>query len=231
MTKQASGNSIENKTSNYLYLNSDKTLPKESISYKDIIVKVEKLCTPFIDRQRRRREQSSVARILLNHLIKNHFGDNQASLWNFNKLSNGKPVLEGADAPSISIAHSHDWVTCALSSSSIIGIDIEKIREINWDECYSYVLHPAEVEWVMQGSKQERNMRGLTLWCLKEAAVKALGDSFNYGLSELAFCADGHLLEAPSIFGSVSSWESHSIVIDNDAIMAILWKKVLNHNN
>jgi 4'-phosphopantetheinyl transferase len=67
------------------------------------------------------------------------------------------------------ISHSKALVICALSSSTKIGVDTERLREIRI-EAFQRFLNPNERAWV--GSDERRF---LALWTQKEAVVKGRG--------------------------------------------------------
>ncbi|HSI38095.1 MAG TPA: 4'-phosphopantetheinyl transferase superfamily protein [Methylotenera sp.] len=206
-----------------IYLNVVNNALEEAPDDKCVIIEIEQFATPFINRRQQRQEQSRIARLLLDHSLKSNFS-HHASLWSLSKLDNGKPVLQGMNAPSISIAHSGNWVTCALSSSIPVGIDIERIRPVDWEACHSFAFHPNEAEWILNGNEHEKNIRGLTLWCLKEAMIKAAETSSNYQLSDFCFSPEGKLISAPEVFNHACNWASHTMIINNEAIMAVVWR-------
>ena len=73
---------------------------------------------------------------------------------------------------SISLAHSGDWVVCALNKSGqSIGIDIENVRpRQNMSEMVAFLAHPDEMTWLHQ---QTQNLHNLyRYWVAKEALAK-----------------------------------------------------------
>lgn len=79
---------------------------------------------------------------------------------------NGKPYCKNADIH-FSISHSGDYAVCAVDSNPI-GIDIEKIREINLKIAERF-CNQSELEYI--NSKN----RLFEIWTAKEAAYKMLG--------------------------------------------------------
>lgn len=98
-------------------------------------------------------------------------------------LKRGKPVIlpfggySGTDG-SLDINGSHtDGYHVFAAAREAVGIDLEKIRTVRRFEAvmdFSYTRD--EAEWVRSaGGDEEKTKRFYRLWCLKEAAVKALG--------------------------------------------------------
>ena len=65
----------------------------------------------------------------------------------------GKPTVPGL--PEFSIAHTGDWVVCALASTGAVGVDLEMLDE-----------SPAPLQ---------ARRAALTLWTTREAVLKAAG--------------------------------------------------------
>jgi 4'-phosphopantetheinyl transferase len=74
---------------------------------------------------------------------------------------------------SISLSHSQNWVSCAVSSGAIVGVDLElkdPKRDINL--LSQMVFHPKDSFWVSQQPDGERLSAFYHLWCLTEALFK-----------------------------------------------------------
>lgn len=180
-------------------------------------------------RKMRRTEQSISARELLMQVLAKHYPTLQQSTLGLIKSANGQPMLTGSKVPIVSIAHSHEWVACAIttpSQISNIGVDVEAIVSKNWDAYYSDIFHPVEKAWVSATAGHERDIRGLACWCRKEAILKALGIGITVPLTEIGFAADGTLIALPDGMGSPDDWKTHSEVIVNKAIIAVAWKVI-----
>ena len=95
---------------------------------------------------------------------------------------NGKPIVQCAAlkakniTPNISISHCEkDVVAVAIGTEHKIGIDIENItvrKSVDW---LRNVFTASELEFVKTGTSTDL----LPLWCVKEAASKALGTGLN----------------------------------------------------
>lgn len=189
-----------------------------------ITIEVAQLAHSPISRKQRRQEQSLTARQLLSSSLKKLYGRDASASWSLVKSPSGKPFLQGDGSPSISLAHSGNWAVCAVSSSATVGIDIEVIKSRNWDAYDQDVFHPLETPWVLDASGDERNIRGLTCWCRKEAVVKALGVGMVVSPSEIGFSPEGALIAFPKKLGSPSDWLTYSTVVHGEAVVAVAWK-------
>jgi phosphopantetheinyl transferase len=175
-------------------------------------------------RKERRQCQSRAARQLLNDSLHQISDAGLVSSWRLEKSDSGKPFLDGAEAPEISLAHSKNWVACAISNISKIGVDIETIRSHHWDAYCDNFFHEEEARWIQDGSIQEQDVRGLTCWCRKEALVKALGTGMTVPPASIVFSPEGRLIALPTGLGSISDWASHTQILQNQAVIAAVWK-------
>lgn len=71
-----------------------------------------------------------------------------------------------------SISHSGEIVICAISDTTQIGIDIEKISEINIDTFRSTML---DTEWNRINNSDNKYEAFFEYWTQKEAVIKAFG--------------------------------------------------------
>src|SRR5690606_8324871 len=102
-------------------------------------------------RKMRRAEQSISARELLMQALAKHYPNLKQATLELIKTASGQPMLTGTQVPLVSIAHSHEWVACAIAAPtqiSNIGVDVEAIVSKNWDAYYRDIFHPVEKEWV-----------------------------------------------------------------------------------
>ena len=85
------------------------------------------------------------------------------------------PALSRPGSPgiSLSISHSGRWVACAVSSATLLGIDIERIdpsRDVL--ALAEQALSPEAVAQLRACSEGERAGSFYRLWCLHEAGIK-----------------------------------------------------------
>ncbi len=90
----------------------------------------------------------------------------------------GKPYINNRDFDYIkyNISHSYDYVICAFSDKEI-GVDIEKIREININIINKFATSN-EIKYILSNKKQILN-RLFTIYALKESYFKMLGTNLN----------------------------------------------------
>lgn len=94
---------------------------------------------------------------------------------------NNRPYInENID---FNISHSGNYVVCAISSASKIGIDIEEIKVIDINEIKDYVL--SEKEQKKMTSMENPLEMFYESWTLKEAALKASGYGLTISMKEI----------------------------------------------
>lgn len=85
---------------------------------------------------------------------------------------NGKPYL---DYVYFSLSHSGEFVICAISDQEI-GVDIQQIKQVNYDKIISRFFTPLEYEYYNQiDSQEEKASYFFKLWTRKEAYAKCTG--------------------------------------------------------
>jgi 4'-phosphopantetheinyl transferase len=92
----------------------------------------------------------------------------------------GGPLLPGTGLHA-SITHSGDVVGLALTGVAPVGLDVERISDVDVDGLSATVLHPDE--------RAPDADEFFTYWTRKEAVVKATGDGLRVPLSEVRVTA------------------------------------------
>ena len=133
---------------------------------------------------------------------------------NFDQSENGRPWL--TDLPDVWFGFS----SCRLgflgawSSTHGIGVDIEDpTRDLEAIELARQFFSAAEARTV-EGRFGSANFRAFfQLWCLKEAALKSIGEGLPYGLDAFEFDleADLRVVQAPLFSGGRERFQAHSI--------------------
>jgi 4'-phosphopantetheinyl transferase len=95
----------------------------------------------------------------------------------------GKPYLSNRGDFHFNIAHSGNWVVCAIAEHPV-GIDVEKMRPIEEDVVIS-VLTKEEHDEYLSKSGCERLGYFYEMWTLKESIVKAAGMGLSLPLDEV----------------------------------------------
>jgi 4'-phosphopantetheinyl transferase len=87
----------------------------------------------------------------------------------------GRPVLRDCPALQVSVAHSGEFVACAVSGRRV-GVDVERIDLPEADDALAArVCAPAERRRLEHMPAGERSRALIRLWVRKEALAKALG--------------------------------------------------------
>lgn len=119
-----------------------------------------------------------LGRLLLAYGLKNLYQVDINNLkMNFSK--DKKPFLENSSIQ-FNISHSNDVIVCAITSVGDIGVDIEKISDINIQDFIDQ-FSQSEYEAIISSSNvQEQFYR---FWTQKEAIVKANGSGLHIPLN------------------------------------------------
>jgi 4'-phosphopantetheinyl transferase len=106
-------------------------------------------------------------------LLYDAFGENARGA-KFAHGKRGKPHLP--DRRPFNITHAGDYAVLALSRSAV-GVDIERIRDIDWKRVSARFFHPDEQAFLAKANDPESTF--FTIWTLKEAYLKAEGQGFS----------------------------------------------------
>ena len=125
------------------------------------------------------KQASLLGRVLLREaLCLNGLSNNLLSQIKYGKY--GKPYL--VDGPHFSITHSHPYIICAADQQKVVGIDVEAIRAIDIRD-FSENFTSSEAKAL--ASTANPIALFYSLWCKKEAIMKAEGSGLNIPLNEL----------------------------------------------
>ncbi|MGW4669145.1 4'-phosphopantetheinyl transferase family protein [Streptomyces sp. NPDC004324] len=103
----------------------------------------------------------------------------------------GRPHLRGLADTEVSLAHTDELIVVAVSRSGPIGVDAEPLtRRPSFDLLHPYVCTPAEAAELAALPEDERTVRLLHLWTLKEAYTKALGHGMRRRFAAFGFSRD-----------------------------------------
>ena len=121
------------------------------------------------------RARFMLTRAALRHLLAEETGASPDKLA-FTLGPFGKPALAGAEALHFSVSHSGALALIGMSSSSLIGVDIELMRE-NIDELALARSFFCEQEYrLLEGLKGAAQLEAFyRIWTCKEAVLKAFG--------------------------------------------------------
>lgn len=109
--------------------------------------------------------------IILSYIFKKHLNlEYNENLFHFNKY--GKPYLKSYDNFYFNLSYSENIVTCGISSREI-GIDIEKIKNINFKKITNLFFTKHENNYILNSSDKLKCF--FKLWTLKESYLKYTG--------------------------------------------------------
>lgn len=110
----------------------------------------------------------------------------------FAQGEHGKPELVGAARPlAFNLSHSGDWLACAVTAGTTIGVDLERCRpERASMKVVRRFFREEEAALLERSSDALKPERFYDFWTLKEAAVKARGGALAPGLSAHGFTLD-----------------------------------------
>jgi 4'-phosphopantetheinyl transferase len=97
---------------------------------------------------------------------------------------NGKPELLGNTDLHFNISHSGEWVVCALAPFPI-GIDVERLRTVNPGLAERFFT-PVEFASLQALQPDERTVKFIELWTLKESFLKAIGRGLTRNLNSFS---------------------------------------------
>jgi len=113
-----------------------------------------------------------MGRLLLKRGLESYGLDNDLEKIEFQK--NGKPVLSGIH---FNISHSDHQIICGFSKDGPLGVDLEKINPIDFDDFAS--MFSAQ-EWTAIRGANDPIRTFYWFWTRKESIIKSLGRSLHY---------------------------------------------------
>lgn len=143
-----------------------------------------------------RRRQFHCGRAVLRLLLQEMTGE-AAQSHKVSTEEGGKPFC--LDGPAISITHTGNRVACTVAADGQVGIDLERVdeqREVS--QILDRFFSRGEQAWI----REDLARRFFMLWVLKEAFVKAHGQSIFGGLEKLRCIVNQPEIEAQAIEGS-----------------------------
>ena len=142
-----------------------------------------------------RRRQFIAGRALLRQQLAAHLDCAPAQIV-LTEREGQAPALGGASGgPFFSLSHSGDWVACALSTSTPLGLDIERCdKPRDTAALAAQLFDQGQQDWLAAQPAQHRQAAFYQLWCRMEAHYK-LGHAAGYQaqMPELAGLAHASL--------------------------------------
>ncbi|MEV7686062.1 4'-phosphopantetheinyl transferase family protein [Streptomyces bungoensis] len=133
------------------------------------------------------RDRFLATRLLIRHTAAVALGTEPTSL----ELSyglNGRVRLRGYDQIDVSLSHTGDLLLCGITSLGVIGVDTEPLtRRLSGRDVETLMCTAPERLRLAAVPAEELNGALLTLWTLKEAYSKALGQGLRFPFTEFGF--------------------------------------------
>lgn len=134
----------------------------------------------------------------------------------------GKPFVHVPDVH-FNISHSGQYLAGAVSTCSFIGIDIERIKPIDFD-CIDFFMSEKEISYFKEiRLKEEKLDYFYTIWTLKEAYSKMLGMGLHMKLTEIS-------MDNQQIKPTLKDVFCHSIRVDNLYRLSLICSQEMNLN-
>lgn len=133
----------------------------------------------------------------------------------FRYSATGKPDLAEPPAPvRFNLSHSGDVALVAVTRRLDVGVDVERVEpDRAGDDVAERYFSPDEVAALRRLPSPRRIAGFFSVWTLKEAYIKALGDGLSRPLDtftvELAFAGPSRLLRADG--DDPSAWTLHTL--------------------
>jgi 4'-phosphopantetheinyl transferase len=140
------------------------------------------------------RDANTITRALLRTVL-SQYDDCPPQCWEFAAHAHGRPYIASpATDLQFNLSHSSEWVVCAVSRISVIGVDIERCnRNVDVLRLARRFFSAREYRDVQACTQRERKQRFFDYWTLKESYIKARGEGISLGLDKFGFgiSADG----------------------------------------
>jgi len=131
--------------------------------------------------------------------------------WRFSSNAYGKPAVEPACGLQFNLSNSRELVVGLIATGAEVGVDVEPFtRASEIAEVAPRVFSKLELAQLDGLPDSERLNRGLSLWTLKEAYIKARGMGLSLTLEKISFVFGGaeeiRLELDPSLNDEPSRW-------------------------
>lgn len=135
----------------------------------------------YFERDQRR---YTVGRAMLRLILSQHgAGDPAALTFTYNQW--GKPALATTRAPlAFNLTHTGDHALCAVTAGATVGIDLEEIRALDYQQMAATVFSPLEQSTLQQIAPAQLPLAFFNGWTRKEAYIKAHGQGLSMPLAD-----------------------------------------------
>ena len=147
----------------------------------------------------------------------------------FSETDNGRPFLLNAEQIWFSFSSCNSGFLGAWASEAKVGVDlVERSEKVEASDLADLYFSKAEACLIERKSGTERRDAFLELWCLKEAALKSIGQGLPFGLDQFEFelspCPE--IKNAPSVHGGPEAFAA-SLIHDAKTVGAIVSRTVV----
>jgi phosphopantetheine--protein transferase-like protein len=104
---------------------------------------------------------------------------------NLQQTEKGKLFIENSELK-FNLAHSHEYAIYAFALNCEVGIDIEQIREVEYDGIAKRIMSKTEYSYWSSFNNDEQVESFFQIWTCKEALIKCTGDGLSGPLKELS---------------------------------------------
>ena len=151
-------------------------------------------------------------KLLLLAGLKNYgYADDILNGIQYNQYS--RPFIDGNI--DFNISHSGEYVLCAIGKDLRLGVDVEEIKEINFDD-YRKVMTPEQWQNILSATNPTRSF--FKFWTIKESVIKA--DSRGLSISLL----DIHVKENKVRYDN-QTWYLKVLQLDKDYFACLATNK------
>lgn len=141
--------------------------------------------------------RSLFGKLLLAHALKVYQLD-PILIHKIEKELNDRPFIKGIF--DFNITHSGEWVICAVSETCRIGVDVEKIKEVDLND-YRKTMTQGQHQEISSSSHPEKAF--FRMWVIKESVIKAHGIGLTFHLDKMEYGPNLARLEEQDWYYSV----------------------------
>jgi 4'-phosphopantetheinyl transferase len=139
------------------------------------------------------------------------FGGSSDWLYRISHTRHGRPYIEGEPLIDFNISHSGNYVMCAMAMGARLGIDIEKITRLDFED-FTDTMTKAQWDKIREAERPEQEF--FRYWTLKESIIKADSRGLNIPLNEI-------LIRDNRAAYDKNDWYLHELVIDAEYCASI----------
>lgn len=134
--------------------------------------------------------RTTIGEILIRIIIVDELGIESKNI-NFKKNKYGKPYLKDHQEFNFNISHSGDFVICAIDDKPI-GIDIEKIKQIEYKEIAKNYFTVSEFQYIISQDSENNLSKFYEIWTLKESYIKCCGLGLSMPMDSFSIDIDAY---------------------------------------